>query len=310
MSTPSFEKVHYELRPAKQVERRMFLHAFQKLMGMGFHINDYHYTGLGSIYFIDYILFHKYLGIESLKSVENKRSAANRVRFNKPFDLIDVQIGDIADEISNLSQDRKHILWLDYDTILDRSILDAICLSMIKLPAGSIFLLTVDVEPGDVGPKAWKAHFEEQAEQYLWAGRKITEFAKPKLTGVNISVIENAIRSGIVGRANVMFQPLFNFVYADGHRMLTLGGMICDQTNRRQISAFNKTVLPFIRNNFRDKPFEINVPLITRKERLFLDSAMPCEASWRPSEFEMKSKDIKSYKDIYRYYPSYSEALL
>lgn len=35
MSTPSesYLKVHYELRPAKQVERRMIIDAFQRMVG-------------------------------------------------------------------------------------------------------------------------------------------------------------------------------------------------------------------------------------------------------------------------------------
>jgi hypothetical protein len=53
MSTPtaSYLKVHYELRPAKQVERRMLIDAFQQLAQAGFQIRDYQYTGMGSIYF-------------------------------------------------------------------------------------------------------------------------------------------------------------------------------------------------------------------------------------------------------------------
>ena len=59
----SWENVHYEFRPAKQVERRMLIHTFQSLMELGFPISKYKYTGLGSIYFVDFAMFHRYLGI-------------------------------------------------------------------------------------------------------------------------------------------------------------------------------------------------------------------------------------------------------
>ena len=61
LPTESYQKVHYELRPAKQVERRMLVDALLGLAVAGFPIQDYQYTGMGSIYFIDFILFHRFL---------------------------------------------------------------------------------------------------------------------------------------------------------------------------------------------------------------------------------------------------------
>ena len=46
-------KVQYELRSAKQVERRMLIDALQTLSASGFDISQYQYTGFGSVYFVD-----------------------------------------------------------------------------------------------------------------------------------------------------------------------------------------------------------------------------------------------------------------
>ena len=96
-------KVHYELRPAKQVERRILLDSLLTLSTAGFSVPEYHYTGMGSIYFIDFMLFHRILGIKNMLSVEFDENIRRRVEFNKPFDCIQTRIAAIGDVIPSLS---------------------------------------------------------------------------------------------------------------------------------------------------------------------------------------------------------------
>ncbi len=59
---PSYEKIHYGLRPAKNIERKMMCECFWRLSA--FHpVHNYRYIGFGSVYFSDFLLFHKVLGI-------------------------------------------------------------------------------------------------------------------------------------------------------------------------------------------------------------------------------------------------------
>src|SRR5215216_3021695 len=119
----SYKKVFYDLRPGKQIERRMLLDTLQLLSNGGFRIADYQYTGFGSIYFVDFVLFHKYLGITKLLSLEHDRTAAKRARFNKPYDIIQLEIKSAFDAIPTLDRDLKHLVWLDYDFGLEDSVL-------------------------------------------------------------------------------------------------------------------------------------------------------------------------------------------
>ena len=125
----SHEKVHYEFRPAKQVERRMLLHALHELRDLGYSISNYEYTGLGSIYFVDFALFHRYLGLTRMTSVEGDRDVEKRVDFNCPYKLINVVHDDMSAQISRLSSERRHILWLDFDSILTEDLLDTVQLA-------------------------------------------------------------------------------------------------------------------------------------------------------------------------------------
>lgn len=313
MPTESYERVQYELRPAKQVERRMLIDALQILAQTGFQINDYKYTGMGSIYFVDFILFHKLLGIQNMLSVESS-NIKRRVAFNKPFDCIDIEVPKpIGDIIPSLSADLKHFLWLDYDNILSRSVLDDVYLAASRLSVGSILLITVDVEPpGDAndGPSDWRNYFKTEVGRYLGATLKVSDFAESKLPKINIQIIERAIKSGLTGRADIGFFPLFNFLYADGNQMLTMGGMIVSNPERRQIRASRLDETIYFRDSFEKEPFRIRIPKLTRKERLYLDSAMPCDTKWKPKEFELKKEDLSDYREIYRFFPAYAELLL
>src|ERR1041385_6932589 len=113
--TESFRQVFYDLRPAKQVERRMILETLQYLAEAGFALREYQYLGMGSIYFVDYLLLHRLLGMRHLCSVEVVARAERRVRFNKPFADVEIQMGSIGDVLPTIDRDRPHFVWLDYD---------------------------------------------------------------------------------------------------------------------------------------------------------------------------------------------------
>jgi hypothetical protein len=314
----SWENVNYEFRPAKQVERRMLLHTFECLKEAGFPISKYKYTGLGSIYFIDFIMFHRYLGICKFLSVEASAEIARRVKFNKPFACVDVAIGDIADFISRLSSDSQHILWLDFDFLLTEEVLETVHLAAAQLSHGSILLVTVDVEPPGRpedgltkwNPRMWRKYFLEEGKNYIWSKPAISDFARGRLPNTNARLIESAITKGILARTDVLFQPLFNFIYADGHRMLSIGGMIANEPELQKLFSIDRRALYFLKSSLTEEPYEIIVPKVTRKERLYLDRMMPCLEGWVPEEFELKSEKVQAYRSVYRYFPAYTEMLL
>ena len=66
----SFENVNYNVRLKKQIERKIIVETLQKLNAI-MDIPNYHYLGFGSIYFSDFILFHKYLNINRMTSIDD-----------------------------------------------------------------------------------------------------------------------------------------------------------------------------------------------------------------------------------------------
>lgn len=309
-------RVQYDLRPAKQAERRMFMDALQLLSMHGYPIRDYQYTGMGAIYFVDFILFHKLLGIQEMLSVEVSPKIQKRVKFNQPYGCVNLKRGPIGNFIPYLSSDLKHILWLDYDNVLCGEYLQDIAQAATILSAQSLLIITVDAgPPGDKsekewGPRKWQLYFEEEAQDYLSLPADPTIFELEQLPQLYVDLIIKAIKTGLRGRSDVEFIPLFNFTYADGASMLTIGGMIGKAQDRRKIrqSRLAKTI--YYRDDFKRRPYEIKVPKLTRKERLHLDSLMPSSKKWDSKVFQQEDKDVQAYREIYRFLPAYAELLL
>lgn len=320
----SYLSVQYALRPAKQVERRMLLDALLLLSEAGFPVRDYQYTGMGSIHFVDFAMFHKLLGIHSMLSVEAATDIRDRVQFNAPYknavDLArDQAIGDV---IPNLSPQKRHFLWLDYDNVLSEYMLRDLTLAATTLPSGSLLLVTVDTEPPGF-PEGGKKHteenysvscareyFERVAGDYVRPNDGDADFAYDLLPAVNTRAIRAAIENGQRGRSDAQFRLMFNFLYADGHRMLTLGGLIGGVSEFRRLGKSRLPSAAYYRGNYNVGPYPIRVPCLTRREQMHLDENMPWQGDWQPDAFELPKQDLEDYARIYRFFPTYGELLL
>jgi len=307
--TQSYRKVHYELRSAKQVERRMLIDALQTLSAVGFDIPEYQYTGFGSIYFIDFVLFHKYLGITRMWSVEHDLTITRRVRFNRPFSFVRILMSDAGEVVARLPLNRRHLLWLDYDSFVSSALAEHVYVALGRLPMGSIVLVTVDVESPvrDPRPELLEQYFTGEVDRYLPPN---PTFAGSKLLGLNLAILERMCDSAVSVRPSISFELLFSFAYRDGHQMLTVGGMIAGDAERQLLQSKALRQRTYLRFSWKDQPCNIVVPHFTRKERIFLEGLMPGRKTWAPTQFEISAADLQAYRDIYRFYPAYAELML
>jgi len=305
----------------------MIVDALQRLQPAGFSITDYQYTGFGAIYFVDFILFHKLLGMSKLLSLERMTGLSTRIEFNKPFKCVDVNMVSASSAIPNLSRDTRHILWLDYDGVIHKDFLSDIQSAITVLPAGSILLVTVDVEPPEdydyrqvnpdfdsskdvMGPKHWKEYFEHHASTFLRLGLTDKDFGRAELSSRTAEILQASFTRSIVPRTQMEFLPMFNFIYRDSHWMLSMGGMIAGPTEKRQLLSTTLRDTEYYRDSFDTEPFEISVPRLTRKERIYLDREMPCADGWTPKDFDLDPEELRKYRDIYRFLPAFAEILV
>ena len=146
MNTPSYSKINYRVRPAKSIQRKMLCDAFLRLSFFE-PVENYRYVGFGATTFVDFILFHKILGIKDMISIEKNEKDKARFEFNNPFHCICIKYGNSSNVLSSLDWDRKTVVWLDYDNPLTDSVLADIAYISRNLVSGSILVVTVDARP-------------------------------------------------------------------------------------------------------------------------------------------------------------------
>ena len=311
-STESYLKVAYDLRPAKQVERRILLDFFRRLAAYGVPIEDFRYTGMGSIHFVDHILFHKFLGIDKLVSVERDDEIEQRIKFNRPFDNIDLKIMPIGDYVPQLSKDERHIVWLDYDYRLSTEMINDIVSCANCLPKQSFLLITVDTTPH----RDSKGAGDNFAEYRAIAGKlwdptwKASDFVNQRLHMRVIDLVARALREGVAGRVGLSALPCLSFVYSDGHQMVSVGVELGGEEEANSLDKIQKTGADYVVRDFGCTPFYIDVPVLTRKERLHLDGVMPSRDYAKIRSCGLSKDVFDKFGRIYRFFPSYGELLL
>jgi len=327
----SFEKIDYLLRPSKQVERKLIIEALQKLSKAGYYIHDYTYLGLGSIYYADFILFHKYLLIDRMICAEID-PIPNRMEFNKPFDFIELEMKSAGEIIPILDRTKQYLVWLDYDSTIDKDVFSDIRSCVHVLAPGGIFLISVVSDLRRLinllDPSEAKELTEEQKKEKLVPvlnellgihyGQEISlrDLSTNKLPKVIAKSLQNFINSCLDTRDGIDFFQIFNFRYSDNIQMLTIGGIIDSSNSRENIEQSGIYNLHFVSRE--SEPILISVPPLTIREKIWLEKNLTSiekhltDNNCLPNNmaFEIEIKLVKNFIKYYRHYPLYYETLL
>jgi hypothetical protein len=72
---------------------------------------------MGSLWFVDFLMAHRTLGIKSMKSIERPGIGYKRTQFNRPLSCIEVVRGESSLVIPSLDlTSRPSLVWFDYDS--------------------------------------------------------------------------------------------------------------------------------------------------------------------------------------------------
>lgn len=320
---PHHEKIYYPTRPAKRVERKMMAEALRHLTMFG-PVRDYRYVGFGSIYFTDFILFHKALSISKMISIEweTDKEQQDRFTFNLPFGGIEIRFEKASDVLSasDFSWEEKTIFWLDFTSTLNPEVFDCISHYCINAVVGSLLIITVNANR--YMPPDCKECCDDCDRKPLTAREYVEKHFGDDipLDSINEELVEKwgiaaLFRKMIATRVSeelsirgVLHRQIFHFRYKDSSQMLTVGFLLYDEATREDVEHCTFGDLPFIsKPSDPDAAFEINLPNLTTREVLsmnqqLLQDKMPVHSPG------LKSEHIASYTDIYRYYPMFAEA--
>jgi hypothetical protein len=311
----SYEQINYALRPAKAVERKMLAEAFSCLRSFR-NPSTYRYIGFGSTYFSDFHLLHKTLGVTDMHSIEKDRHNQTRFEFNRPFHCIKLVFDDSITALPALVEsDIPSIVWLDYDGTISADVLADTRTVISNLSSGSVFLYSLNVNPEPLNNcESRKDDFSEKVGEGKVPTRlKEKDFAKWGTAQASREVVDNVIHEALTARnaprpptSQFVYQQLFNFHYQDGAKMLTCGGIVLDEGAMSSFSSSGLSQLGYFRDG--KDAYEIKVPNLTYREIHYLNKALPDGVI--KDRYCIPERDIASYKEVYRYFPAFSEVFV
>jgi len=312
----SGERINYNLRTAKAVERRMIVSSVKEIMKVS--ASTYRYIGFGSIYFTDFKLFHRELHIDSMISIEGAKKLEKRVKFNRPYSCIDIEIGYSSTVLPRLNwpAEIKTFAWLDYDGALESSMFADAYLFFSKAVAGSIYLMSCNKQ----FPENYtKERAEEDFGSLIPFGVDNAGFSGENdhktIRAMFLKQINDALMARNITIVNpdekLVFHQIYFFTYRDGAPMVSFGGYLETAGKNFTLKNYNLDSFEFIVQN--DAAFHIAPPNITNKEYYFLNRFLPSdEAAFlkiRGMNF-INESDLKKYRNLYKYLPYFMDVNL
>lgn len=309
---PSFDQVNYALRPSKTIERLLAFEGVRQLMQV-VDLDEIIYVGFGSIWFVDYYLAHKSLGIRDSVSIEADSIGFNRAKFNAPFSTCEVFKGYSADVVPKLLARTKYAsrpwcLWLDFDYELRPDMLEEMRECVENLPPNSIFLVTFSGKPRRYGaPEVRK----ENLEALLGAALEPDLDEKDFDEGLAATLADSAIAflQNVADGASRPggFVDAFRLIYHDTSTMITVGGVLPSKGSRPSVlSAVNNDEWPAWERD------TIQAPHLTWLESSHLQQLLPKEGRITKSEvrdlgFDLSVEQLKAFSRFYKYYPNFAQ---
>jgi hypothetical protein len=314
---PSFEKFNYSLRPAKNVERKMLCEAMSRLSRIA-PLPYYQYVGFGSIGFVDFSLFHQRLGVRDMVSIEADDRAKSRAKFNRPYSCIQMKWGYSHEILPKLKWTKRSIIWLDYDVPINPNVLSDVATVASSVKSGSMLVITIDAVPKEIDTEKNTAE-ERLKDLRLRVGK---DLVPSSITGTDLAgwgtakttraIIDNYLKKVLSDRnaplkvdSRIAYEQLFNFHYADGAKMVTVGGVFLNPSDQEKISAKHFDDLEFTKTG--DEPYLIEAPILTLREIRYLDERLPRTAPEVPHPKWLPEVERKKYGKVYRYFPAFSE---
>lgn len=313
MTKRSFESINYMLRPNKNVERKLIASTLTKL-SEEFPISKYRYVGFGSMWFTDFILMHKVVGIDDMVTIESQKSRSKRVDFNKPFACIKVRMESAATALGAVIDDKPALVWLDYDGGLKDAMTGDLETAIGAMVSGSMILVSVnamvdqlrghkDGDGIDIAEADYLADICEDNGLRAEANR-LTRNDFPLLVS---EILHATLKSAVLKlRPGCEYVPVWTFGYADDAEMITVGGMVADATDQAKLAECAAAGMPY---SSPVAMFRIELPTLTDKEKRALDKLLPSATAldYKKLDFELRPTEVEAYQRFYLQYPIFNE---
>lgn len=311
MNSPT--KLNYEVRPCKFAERTMLLAVLQTITNK--FEGKYQYIGFGGLTFTDFKLFHRNLHIDIMHSIEGGSYSEDRLKYNSPYGFIQIHKGMSSAELTKINFDTKTIVWLDYDGAIEDYTFSDLSLLLRKMPVGSVYIVSCNRELKNKENSDFSSvdEFVDVFKELSPSDLKISDLSASNDYKTIRKMFNKSVRNALKDRNmygdSVKFRQLFDIIYQEnrGAKMYTYGGIILDHNYEEHLLEVDD--FPFIYRG-EDEAYKIEVPNITLKESLLLNSCIGDE------NYSDKIKNIvtescyQKYLKVYKYLPRFFDVRL
>lgn len=306
-------KVDYSIRPAKATVRRMIVEALARLDPL-VRVDQYRYVGMGSIFFRDFQIIHRRLGVNNMITMEGEAKAETRVKFNLPLACIAPMMEYTDKALPRIQlENNPHIIWLDYESRVSRRILCDVEEVLGRCSNGSVLIVTVNAERlCDPEREIWLNEFGVEQERPNPSNpQKRAEYAmfSYRVLREGIETVLRSRNAGVSDRQRVVFRQMFHMVHIDGAQMLTVGGAVVGNADEGQWEKCGIENLDFTRSG--EEACEVKIPPLTRREIQYLLGKMPdVEGTFNDSAtgIGIPVQDARQFASVYRFAPLFVEA--
>ena len=308
--------VSYDLRPAKQAERRILLDLVALGRACGLELSGYRYVGMGANRFYDFQLLHRYLGIHNMVSLEHDPNMIERARFNAPYGFIEIREQSTTDFIQLDDFDGRSIYWFDYDGAIGTEVIDDIYSLGTAVSPGDFIFVTVGGEP----PRALrKRSTPQRVDWYTETFGDVANQIRPEDCEDSTfrhsvhKLLCTALRHAFASADDVFSIPLQIF-YSDSTQMVTVGGCYLRAADDEEFRRKCQQELPFL-DVEGDDPYLIPHLSLSERERQVFDLAATGRRRNSKAFNQLRlmgfvDRDVERYRELIRYIPRYVETIV
>lgn len=312
-STATF--IQYDLRPAKQAERRILIELLRLAGDIGLPLSSYRYLGMGGNRFYDFLLVHKYLGLRRMVSLEHDERMYERARYSCPYDFIDVRNETSQAFIANDQFVDPTVTWFDYDGGISAGVIGDIAQLGTKLKVGDLLFVTVcGIPPGALqkqGAQERLAWFQDELGG-VSGTVTLNDVETASFPDAVHKVLRSALTNAFAARTDGAFVSMLEVEYADSMPMVTVGGGFLANGQAGSLLQRRKNVLPFLEQG---SLYRIGSMNLTDRERRLFDRAASKQSKVSKDRNQLKKlgfddEDIDAYRDLLRFAPHYVETIV
>lgn len=316
-SSSSSNVVNYSIRHNKAIERSLVFESLSRLQIAGLFQNPL-YVGLGSVWFSDFDLAHRILGVADMYSIEADDIMHQRATFNRLYRTLRVLKGDSTERVPELLEDialskRSWIVWLDYDRELDEGRLDELRALVRRLPNDSVLLTTFSALHRRYAQKSGLRDrltqlFDRTVVDAGVPNRVLASdeyFSQLLARETTASLVAEGLQAGRSGGCSRVVQ----LAYRDSVPMVTVGVALPSTEKASLVETLTSTD-----SWVGYEGSLIQAPPLTAKEVQALRSLLPSSTpltvqAVQSLGFDLAAEQVSSFSRHYLRYPTYAQVL-